>query len=60
MESPEIMSGIPKDYILVHYHKFQHIKRAVGQVFAALNTNDGSNQFVLVLGLPEKIRTRAV
>lgn len=57
MESPGLMSGLPENYVLVHYHTFQHVKRAVEQVFAALNRKNGGKQFVLVLGLPKRIRS---
>lgn len=58
MEPHGLLSGLSEDYVLVHYHRSQHLKTAVEQVFDALAKNDGGNQFVLVLGLPESISNR--
>ncbi|OJJ41701.1 hypothetical protein ASPWEDRAFT_179408 [Aspergillus wentii DTO 134E9] len=58
MEEHGIMSGLPNDYALVHFHRFQQIKTATKQVFDALAENGGGNQFVVVLGLPETARRR--
>lgn len=58
MEPHGIMTGLPSNYALVHFHRFQQIKTAAKQVLDALVEDTEGNQFIVVLGLPETARQR--
>lgn len=50
MEPHGLMAGLPNDYALVHFHRFQQVKTVAKQIHDGLAKNDG-NQFIVVLGL---------
>ena len=58
MEPHGLMSGLPSDYLLVHFHRFHQVKTAAKQVFDALIKNEDGNQFIVVLSLSETARQR--
>lgn len=58
MEPHGLMSGLPADYLLVHFHRFHQVKAAAKQVFDSLAENQDGNQFIVVLGLSETARQR--
>lgn len=58
MEPHGLMSGLPSDYLLVHFHRFHQVKTAAKQVFDALIENEDGNQFIVVLSFSNTARQR--
>ncbi|KAF9893089.1 hypothetical protein FE257_012500 [Aspergillus nanangensis] len=53
-----IMNELPSNYVLVHYHNFSNLKVAVNNVHNALERDEDTNQYILILGLPESVSKR--
>lgn len=58
MEPHGLLTGLPADYALVHFHHFEQIQRAAKEVLETLAEKEDGNQYVVVLGLSETARQR--
>lgn len=53
-----IMNDLPSDYVRMHYHSISNLRMVVNNVRDILERDGSGNQYILILGLPERMRKR--